>query len=209
MRAPSLVGLVLAGGLSQRMGRDKGGLRYRGRSLVERAMEALRPFSGSVHVSVRPAQAGQEPYTGLPLVLDAEGIAGPGAGLLSAWTTFPEAALLVLAVDLPRVDAATLGELVARRAPGKAATAFRHPDGTPEPLCAIWEPRMAAPLRRAAGGQGGLQPGGATPQAPSLRRILEGADVAWLDPPDPSRLASLNTPEALAAAELQESTSTP
>jgi molybdopterin-guanine dinucleotide biosynthesis protein A len=190
---PVLLGVVLAGGLSSRMGSDKGGLVFQGQALVSRAMMTLRPFVESVHVSVRRAQSFRAPYGGLPMLVDAEGVAGPAAGLLAAWEAHPAASLLVLAVDMPLVDPATLAHLVKHRISARLATAYRHPDGTPEPLCAIWEARAATALRGAAD--------------PSLRRILETSDVAWLEPPDPSRLVSLNTPEAFAAAESEESTS--
>jgi molybdopterin-guanine dinucleotide biosynthesis protein A len=194
------------------MGRDKGGLAFRGRPLVGRALDALQPFAPSVRVSVRRGQAEGASYTGLPLLVDAEGMAGPAAGLLAAWDACPEAALLVLAVDMPLVDAGVLGHLLAQRAPARAATAFRHPNGIPEPLCAIWEPRAEAAVRSAAA-QGAAGPGRVdgpakvSKAAPSLRRILEAADVAWLEAPDPGRLVSVNTPAALAAAESEESNS--
>jgi molybdopterin-guanine dinucleotide biosynthesis protein A len=194
------MGLVLAGGLSLRMGRDKGSLEFQGASLIDRAVAALQAFAEPVRVSVRRLQAAEAPYRRYTPLIDSDGVAGPAAGLLAAWEVHPAAALLVLAVDMPRVDRATLSRLVEGRAPGRLATAFRHPDGTPEPLCAVWEPRAAAAVRAA------VVPGTA---APSLRRIQQSGDVAWLDPPDPSRLVSLNTPEALAAALLQESGATP
>lgn len=220
---PDLVGIVLAGGFSRRMGRDKGEIAFRGRPQADRAASLLRPFTGSVRVSVRQDQATQAAYRGLRPVVDIDGVAGPAAGLLAAWQAHPGAALLVLAVDMPLVDAATIDRLVARRAPGCLATAYRHPDGTPEPLCAIWEPGAEPLIRAAAFPAPAPTPTSApapapaptsartltppTAEGPSLRRILESASVAWLDAPDTTRLVSLNTPEALAAAEMQESNS--
>jgi hypothetical protein len=60
------------------------------------------------------------------------------------------AAWLALATDMPRVDAALL-ELVAARDPGRLATAFRHADGTIEPLCTIYEPAARAVLEARVG----------------------------------------------------------
>jgi molybdopterin-guanine dinucleotide biosynthesis protein A len=152
--------------------------------------DLLTRFSGSVLVSVRAGQATAEPYTSLPLVLDDPGIAGPAAGLLAAWAAHARAALLVLACDLPRVDTATREFLVAHRDPAALATAFRHPNGVLEPLCAIFEPAAAGELLAAAEADG----------APSLRRLLEAGPVRVLEPPEPVRIVSCNTPEALAAA---------
>jgi len=187
---PALVGLVLAGGFGRRLGEDKGALELHGRPQAEHAFRLLAPFSASVRVSVRPDQADLAPYRDLPLVIDDPAVAGPAAGLLAAWKAFPNAALLVLAVDMPLVDAGLVAYLTARRDPAGVATAYRQPDGVIEPLCAIFEPRARAGLAAIAAGAGSA----------SLRRYLGGAGVAVLEPPDPGRLASVNTPEALAAA---------
>ena len=120
---------------------------------------------------------------------DEGNVAGPAAGLLAAWIRHPGHALLVLAADLARVTPALLDQLVTgRRADGRIATAFRHRNGIPEPLCAIWEPAAAAAIR-----------GARSPNAPSLRRLLEAADAELLEPQWPGQLDSINTPEELAA----------
>jgi molybdopterin-guanine dinucleotide biosynthesis protein A len=62
------------------------------------------------------------------------------------------------------------------------ATAFRHADGTPEPLCAIWEPAVRARIEHAA--RAGRV---------SLRRILETEASRLLAPDDPERLSSVNS----------------
>jgi molybdopterin-guanine dinucleotide biosynthesis protein A len=112
-------------------------------------------------------------------------MAGPAAGLLAAWSRYPDNALLVLAVDMLRVDAGLLAELVGRRDPSREATAFRHSDGLFEPLCAIWEPRAAARVRQEClGGASG-----------SLSRLLALLDTLALVPADGGRLASANSPD--------------
>jgi len=75
--------------------------------------------------------------------------------------------------------------LVRSRAPDRSATAYRSShDGLPEPLCAIWEPRSAAPLAAyVARGR----------QCP--RRFLLEADTQLLDEPNPHALDNINTPE--------------
>ena len=54
--APPLYGLVLAGGRSTRMRRDKATLSYQGRSQLDRAMELLGSCVQQAFVSVRPDQ---------------------------------------------------------------------------------------------------------------------------------------------------------
>jgi molybdopterin-guanine dinucleotide biosynthesis protein A len=172
------------------MGADKGELIVHDRPQVQHCAALLEGFCAAVTVSASREQAGRPAYQGLPLVFDAESVQGPAAGLLAAWDVHPGVALLVLAVDMPLANHALLAYLAAHRAPGRAATAFRGQDGILEPLCTIFEPPVAAELRRLA----------ATTGAPSLRCLLEAADVAVLDPPDPNALISVNTPEALSAA---------
>lgn len=184
---PELVGLVLAGGESRRMNADKGSLDFRGQSLVAHCLRTIEPHCKSVLVSIRRGQSELEAYRELPFVVDDEGISGPAAGLVAAWSRFPDRALLVLAVDLPLVTAETIEYLVSRRNAAVSATAFRHNDGTIEPLCTVWEPCVREALDRAPG-------------SPSLRRILEDSDAEVLDPPNPDELKSANTPEALQAA---------
>lgn len=184
-----LTGLVLAGGDSRRMGEDKGRVPIAGRTQVERCVELLAPLCGEVRVSVRESQAGLEPYSRLPLVVDDGSLRGPAAGLVGAWQRMPDRALLVLAVDLPLADRALLECLIGRRSPDRLATAYVHPDGTIEPLCAIWEPR-AAPMLDAARRSGSV----------SLRQLLESGDIVRVRPERPDQLVSANTPEALRKA---------
>lgn len=189
MEPTGLVGLVLAGGQSRRMGSDKGSLELDGQTLAERALALVAPFSETAVVSVREAQADLEPYRRLPVVIDDARYQGPAAGLIAAWVRFPARPLLVLAADLAGVDRSMLGDLVAGRDPAVLATVFRHPNGLLEPLCTIWEAAAAARLRAVAGDD----------IAPSLRQLLEDGPVHVLEPAEPARLASANTPAELAA----------
>lgn len=184
--SPELYGLVLAGGESRRMGRDKGALELDGEPLAVRAHRLLRGVVSDVRVSVRAAQATRAPYSALPLTLDTGELPGPAAGLVAAWAERPCVALLVLAVDMARVDAALLERLIAARDPAALATAFAHADGTPEPLCTIWEPAARGLMTAPAAGAG-----------ISLRRILEHGHARLIPAPDPARLVSVNAPEDL------------
>jgi molybdopterin-guanine dinucleotide biosynthesis protein A len=181
-RVAPLLGLVLAGGESRRMGRDKGLLRYGGEPQARRAWRMLMGACGDAYVSVRAAQAGRPGYAELPLIVDAETEAlGPAAGLLAAWARRPDAAWLALAADLPFVDEDLLARLMRGRDHGRLATAFRHPDGVPEPLCSIWEPAARGPLlEQASSGDR------------SLRRLLLAGAAALLEIDDPSRLESVD-----------------
>jgi molybdopterin-guanine dinucleotide biosynthesis protein A len=183
--APPLYGLVLAGGRSTRMRRDKAALTYAGRTQLERAMALLAPLVVRAYVSVRAEQASEPLRARFAQIPDTHANLGPVAGLLAAQSRHPEAAWLVLACDLPRLNEATLAHLLRARSPQRAATAFRSShDGLPEPLCAIYEPRSREPLAAyVAGGS----------QCP--RGFLLSADTELIDEPDPRALDNVNTPE--------------
>ena len=100
MRAP-LHGLVLAGGRSTRMGRDKATLAYHGRSQLETAWALLAPRVSDRFVSVRPDQVGDPVRAQHPQIVDGPEGLGPAAGILAAQRAHPQAAWLVLACDLP------------------------------------------------------------------------------------------------------------
>ena len=190
MSAP-LYGLVLAGGRSTRMGADKAALAYQGRSQLERTMELISPCVERAFVSVRAGQESDPLRARFAQIRDREEGLGPLAGILAAQESHPGVAWLVLACDLPRLDAATLARLVAARDPQLPATAYRSShDGLPEPLCAIYEPASAAEIRRfAATGRN------------CPRKFLIGANIPLIDEPHPHALDNVNTPGDYAAAQ--------
>lgn len=185
----ALYGLVLAGGRSSRMREDKAALTIRRRPQLELAFELLAPFVSRTWVSVREDQRGDPLRAAFPQIVDGPGAEGPIAGIIAAQAAHPEATWLVVACDLPLLDATTLSRLLAGRDSGRLATAFRSAgDGLPEPLCAIYEPASReAILHFVAGG------------ISCPRKFLIGHDVALLAPASPSALANANTPEELAA----------
>jgi molybdopterin-guanine dinucleotide biosynthesis protein A len=137
-----LYGIVLAGGRSRRMGRDKAALEYHGEPHVRRTAALLAGVCERVFVSCRADQASDPTLDGLEKVPDAFDIGGPLNGILSAQAAHPQAAFLVAACDLPFLSAEALSVLVASRDPSKPMTVFENParENFLEPLCAIYEP---------------------------------------------------------------------
>jgi len=188
--AAPVYGLVLAGGRSTRMQRDKAALAYHGRTQLDWAMEIIRPFVTRAFVSVRPDQV-TDPVRGrYPQVVDTREGLGPIAGILAAQAAHPDVAWLVLACDLPFLDPATLQHLLWARQPQRLATAYRSShDGLPEPLCAIYEPASrAAVAAHVASGK----------QCP--RKFLIQSDAHLLEEPNPRALDNVNTPEEYGSA---------
>lgn len=188
-RAPELIGLVLAGGDSRRMGGDKGELRYRGVAQARYLWELLGRHLERCLVSVNAGQRNLSTYKDLPVIVDPEPRRGPATGLLAAHAAEPGAAWLVAAVDMVHIDDALVRTLIARRQFNAAATAWRHADGTLEPLFAIWEPTALECL------SGRVASGDSSP-----RRCLESTDVEILETARPEAFKSVNLPGERAVA---------
>jgi molybdopterin-guanine dinucleotide biosynthesis protein A len=147
-----LYGLVLAGGRSKRMGSPKWALKYRGEPHALSLHRMLSGLCSEAFLSIRRDQESERELVALPHITDRFLDMGPLGGILSAMTAHPDAAWLVVACDLPFLEADTLLRLVNRRAPFRFATSYRSPhDSMPEPLCAIYEPKARLRLFQSAG----------------------------------------------------------
>lgn len=187
---PPLIGLVLAGGRSSRMGRDKAALVHPdGRTLACRACDLLRGAGcGSVVLSLRADQeipAGFSDSELPTIVRDPAGPSiGPLAGIVAGMHLRPDADWLVIACDLPRLDPATLKTLVESKREGELLLAYRSEfDGLPEPLCAYYG-REALPLLGES----------LAADCRGLRRILMQHGCRLLEPVTPGALDNANTP---------------
>ncbi|PYQ00726.1 MAG: molybdenum cofactor guanylyltransferase [Acidobacteria bacterium] len=191
LQAPSLmpktIGFVVAGGHSERMGRDKALLPWAGTTLLEHALARLRAVCGEVQIL-----AGAEArYTGhgavvqLDIVRDAGPLGGVHAGLLSL-----DVALGVfLGVDTPLVPSALLGALLAQAEGFDAVVPVVG--GWPEPLCAVYRATcLDAVQRRLEAGDRKM-----TSFWPDVRvRAMEEDELAAFGDPE-EMFQNLNTPE--------------
>jgi molybdopterin-guanine dinucleotide biosynthesis protein A len=190
MSLAPVYGLVLAGGVSSRMRRDKAALQYGGKTQLDRAFELASRHVARVFVSVRASQTDDPTRAQRPMIVDSVAGDGPTVGIRSALAAYPEAAWLVLACDLPFLSDAALSQLLRERDAARLATAYRSAhDGLPEPLCAIWEPAAATALAAYQAG------GGHCP-----RKFLIRHAAHLLEPLDRRALDNVNTPEEYARA---------
>jgi molybdopterin-guanine dinucleotide biosynthesis protein A len=119
----SWTGVVLAGGRSQRFGGvDKTRLPLGGRTLLQRAVDALAPLTATCFV------VGGAPVSGARTVPDRYPGAGPLGGLLTALATIDSSHALILAADLPFISGSLLRD-VQRAGADAAAAVVEHPDG--------------------------------------------------------------------------------
>jgi molybdopterin-guanine dinucleotide biosynthesis protein A len=154
--APSLAAVVLAGGTAKRMhGADKASLLVEGVTLLEHALAATASAAEVVVVgapvpTTRPvAWALEDPPSG-----------GPAAGLLAGVDRLGSAPALVavLAVDMPRVLASTVGRLVAAVAadPDADGALLVDGDGRRQPLAAVYRCAALERVRPPRGHEHGL-----------------------------------------------------
>ncbi|MDQ8201535.1 NTP transferase domain-containing protein [Pelagicoccus sp. SDUM812003] len=189
-----ILGLVMCGGASRRMGEDKALLEARpGITQLEYALQLLRPFCRRLAVSVAAdessARFGGKLADSVEIVQDVPEIGGPMAGVVASLRHHKGWPVLALACDMPFLELSHLVQLLNRRDASKLATAFAGPDGGPEPFCAIYEP--AALFRLEAWARDGNS---------SLRRFLRENPVELVESGRPMDLASVNDPESLAEA---------
>jgi molybdopterin-guanine dinucleotide biosynthesis protein A len=184
----AIAGLLLTGGGSRRMGRDKATIVLAdGRTCAQTVAARLAEVADPV-LEVGPGTSG------LTAVPDDRPGAGPLAALATGWAALEDSGnsgpVLVLACDLPRVTVPLL-ELLAR-APGDG-TVVPVVGQRPQPLCARFGQSSLDQCRRLVG-EGRR----------SLMALLDATEVAWLGPEvwsevvDEQCFADIDTPEDLA-----------
>ena len=190
---PKLHGLLLAGGRSSRMGQDKAALVHPdGRTLLRRCYDLLREAGcETIAISLRHDQEIPAGFDGVEIVRDPEGSSlGPMAGMVVGMRLDSAADWLVLACDLPRLDAATLDYLIDSKQAHEKFLAYRSEfDGLPEPLCTLYS-QAALPILEQAQADDFRCP----------RKILIRNDCRLLEPVTPRALDNANTPEDWATA---------
>jgi molybdenum cofactor guanylyltransferase len=189
VQKPVLNGLVLVGGKSQRMGRDKSNLDYHGKPQREYVCELLQKVGVTPYLSCRNEQMEDLSKLGYGLVPDTFTELGPLGAILSAFRARPNDAWFVIACDLPFLNETILNELIQNRRVSANATAFLNPTNEfPEPLISIWEPKSYQTVLSFFG-QGISCP----------RKILINSDTHKISISNPKALMNVNTPDELIA----------
>lgn len=131
-RTDEVAGILLTGGSSRRMGRDKAQLVVGNTSLARRNADLLQQVTDTA-IEVGPG------HSGLRVTREVPAGEGPLAAIAAGRRTLHEAghdgAALVIACDLPFLSLALLAFLAEYDAPG---TVLPVVDGRVQPLCARW-----------------------------------------------------------------------
>ncbi|CAB4801592.1 unannotated protein [freshwater metagenome] len=185
-----LVGAVLTGGASRRMGRDKAVIQIEGARMVDRVAAALAAAGCSNVVAVGPRQLAGD----LAHIDDLYPGEGPLGGVLTAMGSVAsvDSWLCVVACDLPWLDVDSIDAL--HRAVASAAAAGQNAAEVDvvvartdrvEPLCALWNPRCRDAVQQAF--DSGQR---------SVLEVFKALNVIEV-PVRPLALRNVNTPEDL------------
>ncbi len=151
----AVAGVLLAGGLSRRMGGGDKCLRaLGGRTLLERVIERARPQVSALVLNANGDPARFASY-GLPVTADAvKGFAGPLAGVLTGleWAArnAPECEWVAsFATDAPFLPTDMVQRMVDALAAEHAEMACAASGGRAHPVFGLWPVSLADALRRA------------------------------------------------------------
>jgi molybdopterin-guanine dinucleotide biosynthesis protein A len=188
--ARTLTGVILAGGRSRRMGRDKAFLPVGSRTLVEVIGERLREVCGERLLLVTNAPADYR-HLGIRTVSDAlpsgQSLVGIYTGILHA-----RGPVFVCGCDMPFLNPALIRHLRSRLEDADVVMP-RH-GGDYEPLHAVYTRACLEPIRRCIERQGR-----STDFLPEVRPLVVDEDELRRFDPDLRSFTNVNTPEEYAA----------
>jgi molybdopterin-guanine dinucleotide biosynthesis protein A len=153
-RYSQVAAFILSGGVSSRMGREKGLLEFGGEPLIVRTARMIEPLVTQVSVVGPP-----ERYAalGLPAIADQnivgregmEAVRTPLVGIATALSATKTPWNLILACDLPYLTAAWLDWLLSRVVDSSAQIVMPRTSRGLEPLAAVYRRECAAPIMAA------------------------------------------------------------
>lgn len=123
-----ILGVILAGGKSKRMGKDKGLLEINGKTLLTHTIDILKAVKPKLHKIVVSGKKGDA-----SLIQDIYQNLGPVGGIYSVMQAVRNHSenvgyLLVVPVDMPLMTSDTLSNLIAKREPLQRFNAFIYKD---------------------------------------------------------------------------------
>ena len=182
--------IILAGGNSQRMGRDKANVELGDKTLLQTVTATMQQLFPQVIVSVRQLRKAVD----VPQICDAQPDGGPLAGLAASLSQATTPWIFAVACDMPFVVPGVVEQLAGHRARHQAVVPIVQ--GHPQPMAAFYATSCLAAM------QANL-----ALQQKSLRNVLKQLDVCYVDEaemldadPQLRSFFDLDTPQDVAAA---------
>ena len=178
-----LIGVVLTGGASRRMGRTKALIEVRGTPMASRVADALSDAAASRSCCTAAIRSNSR-RSHRPVLPDRHPGEGPLGGILGVLELFAERAtdLLIVACDLANLSSTDLTALVDEARLRPDADVVVANGGRVEPTCALW--RTTAVDRVRASFDGGER---------AVHRVLGDLRTVEVSLP-PASLRNINTP---------------
>ncbi len=145
MKTDPVAAIILAGGQSRRMHREKSLLPLDGRPLIEAIIAQIRPCFTTILISAGDRK--KFAFLGLPVIEDEAPGQGPLLAILSALRASPSAVNFILACDIPVVHIPFLESMLAR-ATACEIVVPRYRDGKTEPLFAAYNRSVIPAIER-------------------------------------------------------------
>lgn len=189
--------VILAGGKSRRMGRDKLEIPVDGNTLLESAVSRFETEFKDVYISV--ADGNKYPSLAVRRIVDILPGAGPMSGLHAALTTLPHHGAFIVAADLPYACPQVAKKLI-ELCGDREACVIRLPDGKLEPLFGFYRRTLLGSCENA------IKAGDYR-----MTEVLYSADTRFVDPDelgelwDARLIMNINRPEDLEKILLPES----
>ena len=178
-----LIGVVLMGGKSSRMGTDKSLLEIEDQPLYKIAGQKLSIFCNEVYLSVNEKQKAENTYK-YSCIKDLYEAEGPLGAMLSCMDKL-ETHILFLACDMPFISKDDIETLIEKRHKNHICTAFFHPEKQIyEPLLSIWE-TASLPLLEMYFENGNR----------SLQKFLHQQNIPKINIPNPENFININHPD--------------
>ncbi|HEU0073109.1 MAG TPA: molybdenum cofactor guanylyltransferase [Dehalococcoidia bacterium] len=181
----NVAGIILAGGMSTRLGRDKASQLLLGRSLLQRVIDRLDGLVDEYVIVTATGQQLPPTFASRPItpVEDLFPGVGPLGGLYTGLSSISAPRAIAVACDMPLLKPALLRLLLRLQPEHDAAVPT---NGLPEPLCAVYAtsclPAIKARLEAAQY---------------KMTGFFEAVDVRFVEPsewqrPDPEGVSFLN-----------------
>jgi molybdopterin-guanine dinucleotide biosynthesis protein A len=173
--------IILAGGESRRMKRNKALLPLKGITLIEYILCQIEGRFDEVLISVSDLEKLR--FLSYPLVLDEKPLQGPMMGIMSALEISRNEKNFIMACDIPDINLAFMKQLISR-AKGWDAVIPIQPHGRREPLFAVYSKHILPQMKKLI-----------DTDNLSLLPLLDQCRVKYVEIEDPSWLVNLNTEE--------------
>ena len=180
----SLTAIILAGGKSSRMGRDKAFITWKGKRFIEHSIAAAEKVAPRVILSGDKKRLSD---FGLDVIEDIEEDKGPVYALASCFSQVEIENALVLSCDVPQVSASDLVYLIQNHEP-KVDVTYYACGGKAMPLIGVYSSSSFEAFCNAV-----------ERKENKLFTVLSGLNVKTIDYKGETGLKNINKPEDLKA----------